>query len=60
MAKVIIRCPRCDAKTRLSLIDPVYEGPYRCWKCQGLFTIRIDDNEVRSCEPLTETEFEKG
>jgi len=59
MHKLVIQCPRCGAKTRLYFIDPVYEGPYRCWKCKGLFRIRTEDNELKSCEPLSEEEFEK-
>jgi len=57
---VIIECPRCSAKTSFSLAQSVYEGPLRCWKCRGLFTVRIEDKELKSCKPLSEEEFEKG
>ena len=59
MAKLVIQCPGCGAEARLSFIDPVYEGPYRCWKCRGLFTIRTEGNELKFCEPLSEEEFEE-
>jgi hypothetical protein len=56
---IIIKCPKCDAETKLSLVDSSYEGPRRCWKCHELFTIKIENNELKSCEPLSQEEFEK-
>ena len=54
-----IECPRCQTEGSLSLVESNYEGPYRCWKCRELFSISIQNNEVRSCEPLSEEEFAK-
>ena len=54
-----IQCPGCDAESRLSLLSSQYEGPFICWKCGGLFRIRIEDKELKSIEPLSEEEFEK-
>jgi len=54
-----IKCPKCGSEGSLSLIESSYQGPYRCWKCRGLFTIEIDNNELKSCEPLSQAEFEK-
>jgi len=54
-----IKCPKCDTEGSLSLVEPSYEGPYRCWKCRELFSIKIEGNELKSCEPLSEEEFEK-
>ena len=54
-----VKCPKCDTEGSFSLADSSYEGPYRCWKCKGLFTIRIENNELKSCEPLSQEEFEK-
>jgi hypothetical protein len=56
---VLIKCPGCNTEASISLVQPVYEGPYRCWKCRGLFRIRIEDEELRLCEPMSEEEFEK-
>jgi Zn-finger nucleic acid-binding protein len=55
----IIRCPGCNTEATISLIESVYEGPYRCWKCRGLFRVRIEDEKLQACEPLSEEEFEK-
>lgn len=54
-----IRCPACQTEGSLSLLEADYEGPYRCWKCRALFTITLKNNELTSCEPLTEEELQK-
>jgi len=54
-----IKCPKCDTEGSVSLADTTYEGPYRCWKCKELFTIRLENNELKSCEPLSQEDFEK-
>jgi len=56
---VKIKCPKCDAESGLSLIESSYQGPYRCWKCRALFTINIENNELKSCEPLSQEEFDR-
>lgn len=52
-------CPKCGAESKLSFVEDSYEGPRRCWKCRELFTIKIENNELISCEPLSQEEFEK-
>lgn len=54
-----IKCPKCETEGSVSLADSIYEGPYKCWKCRELFTIEIRNNELISCEPLSQEEFEK-
>ena len=56
---IVITCPKCQAETKLSLVDADYEGPRKCWKCRELFTIKIKNNELVSCEPLSQEGFEK-
>ncbi|MFC1931371.1 hypothetical protein ACFLXJ_04155 [Chloroflexota bacterium] len=56
---VKIKCPKCNIEGSMSLVEPDYQGPYRCWKCRELFTIRLVNNELKSCEPLSQEEFEK-
>ena len=43
----------------MSLIESSYQGPYRCWKCRELFSIQIENNEVKSFEPITEEQMAK-
>jgi hypothetical protein len=59
MKMVKIKCSKCDAEGSLSLVDPSYKGPFRCWKCRELFLIKVEDNELISCEPLSQEEFER-
>jgi len=54
-----IKCPKCNIEGSLSLVESSYQGPYRCWKCRELFTIKLENNELKSCEPLSQEEFEK-
>jgi hypothetical protein len=56
---VKIKCPGCDTEGTISLLESNYQGPYRCWKCRGLFTIILENNELKSCEPLSQEDFEK-
>jgi len=49
-----IQCPSCGTIGSQSLLQPNYAGPYRCWKCRELFYITIEDNQVKSMEPITE------
>lgn len=56
---VKIGCPKCETEGSLSLIGLRYEGPYRCWKCRELYTILVEDSELKSCEPLDQAEFER-
>jgi len=54
-----IKCPECNTEGSLSLVESSYEGPYRCWKCRALFTIKLENNELKSCEPLSQEEFDR-
>ena len=54
-----IKCPSCNIEGSLSLLESNYEGPYRCWKCRRLFTLKIEEDKVKSCEPLSEEEFNR-
>jgi hypothetical protein len=59
MNMVTIKCPKCSAEGKLSLVETSYIGPRRCWKCRELFTITIVNNELRSSEPLSQEEYDK-
>jgi hypothetical protein len=59
MNMVTIVCPKCQAEGKLSLVEPNYTGPRRCWKCHELFTLTIVNNRVTSSEPLSEDEYRK-
>jgi len=54
-----ITCPKCGTESSMSLTQMVFEGPYRCWKCKETFLIKIVNNKLESCEPLSQEDFEK-
>ncbi len=56
---VKIKCPKCDTEGSLSLTESNYQGSYRCWKCRELFTIKMESNELKSCEPLSQEDFDR-
>jgi hypothetical protein len=57
---VKIKCPKCNVEGTISLLESNYEGPYRCWKCREMFSIALEAGVVKSCEPLSEEEFQKA
>ena len=54
-----MKCSSCQTEGAMSLVESVYKGSYRCWKCRALFTIGLKDNELAFCEPLNEEERQK-
>ena len=56
---VKIKCPKCDTEGSFSLAQSRYQGPYRCWKCKELFIIKIEKNAIKSCELLSQEEFDR-
>ncbi len=54
-----ISCPKCKIEGSFSLAESRYQGPYRCWKCRALYTILIENGALKSCEPLSQEEFER-
>lgn len=54
-----IKCPKCYTDGTISLLEPTYEGPYKCWKCRDLFAIRLKNGAMQSCKPLSQEEFIK-
>ena len=54
-----IKCPKCNIEGTFSLSDPVFDGPYKCWKCKELFHVRIERNVLKSCEPMEGEELAK-
>jgi len=59
MKMVTIKCPECGVDGSMSLIDEKYNGPYKCWKCRAYLKICLVDNNLESCEVITEEEFNK-
>jgi hypothetical protein len=56
---IVLKCPKCNAETKLSLVMDSYRGPRRCWKCGAMFTIEIENNRLVSCEPMSQEDFDR-
>jgi DNA-directed RNA polymerase subunit RPC12/RpoP len=54
-----IKCPNCSSEGKVSFIKPDYEGPYKCWKCQKIFSIKVRGGQVISCEPLSADDLQR-
>ncbi len=54
-----MKCPACGAESKFSFVDDTYEGPRRCWKCRGIFKLKITDGTLIYCDPITEDELKK-
>jgi hypothetical protein len=52
-----MECPGCGAESKFSFVDNSYEGPRRCWSCHELFKMKILNNVLIYCEPLSQEEF---
>lgn len=54
-----IKCPQCQGKMKVFLIESQYQGPLKCTYCKGLFQVTIVDGELNSAKPMTEADLEK-
>ncbi len=54
-----IKCSKCNAENTFSLSDPMYEGPFKCYKCHAVYKIRMEHNVLRSCGPMDPNELAK-
>jgi hypothetical protein len=58
--QVTIKCPSCSSDSSFFLVKNNLMGPFRCWKCKGLFTVKVRNGELEKCEPLAEEAFTKA
>lgn len=59
MNMIKITCTKCNAVGSMSLIDPNFNGPFKCWKCRAYYTLVIHNNKVESLVPLSEEEMKR-
>jgi transposase-like protein len=58
--QVTIKCPSCNSDSSFFLVKDNLMGPFRCWKCKGLFTVKVRKGALEKCEPLAEEVFTKA
>lgn len=54
-----VKCPKCGENTNIWFAEPVYEGPFRCWKCKSPFLVNIANEALKSCELISEDQFQQ-
>ncbi len=58
--QVTIKCPSCNTDSSFFLVKDNLVGPFRCWKCKALFTVKVSKGELITCDPLNEEDFTKA
>jgi hypothetical protein len=58
--QITIKCPACNTDGSFFVAKNVFQGPFRCWKCKELYTIKVKDGNLQQCDPLTQEDFEKA
>ena len=56
---LVIKCIKCGSENSLYLADPIYNGPFLCWKCKGTFSIEIANDKLKSCKPINKEKFDQ-
>jgi hypothetical protein len=57
--QIDIKCPACNTDSSFFIAKNVFQGPFRCWKCKALFTLKVRNGNIEICEPLTQEAFDK-
>ncbi len=58
--QVTIKCPACNTDSSFFVAKNVFQGPFRCWKCKAMFTVKVKDGALQACDPLSNEDFEKN
>jgi hypothetical protein len=57
--QINVKCPSCNSDSSFFIAKPVFQGPFKCWKCKALFTLKAKDGEIQLLEPLSQEAFDK-
>jgi hypothetical protein len=58
--QVTIKCPSCSSDSAFFIQKNVFSGPFRCWKCKALYTVKVKDGELEKCDPLSQEAHDKA
>ncbi len=58
--QVNIKCPACNSDSSFFIVKDSFQGPFRCWKCKALFTVKVRNGDLELCEPLSQEDFDKA
>jgi len=57
--QITIKCPACNTDSSFFILKKVFQGPFRCWKCKALYTVKVRNGDLEICEPLSQEDFDK-
>ncbi len=57
--QITIKCPACNTDSSFFILKEVFQGPFRCWKCKALYTVKVRSGDLEICEPLSQEDFDK-
>jgi hypothetical protein len=57
--QITVKCPSCNTDSSFFVAKNIFQGPFRCWKCKSLFTLKVQDGEIKLLESLSQEDFDK-
>ena len=57
--QIDIKCPACNTESGFFIARNVFQGPFKCRECKAFFTIKVINEELQLCEPLSQEDFDK-
>ena len=57
--QISVKCPACNSDSSFFVVKTVFQGPFKCWKCKSLFTLKAKNGDIELLEPLTQEDFDK-
>ena len=57
--QVTVKCPSCNSDSSFFIAKNIFQGPFRCWKCKSLYSLKVKNSEILTCEPLAQEVFDK-
>jgi len=57
--QINIKCPSCSSDSSFFVAKNIFQGPFRCWKCRSLYTLKVKNGTIEHFEPLSQEDFEK-
>jgi transposase-like protein len=57
--QITIKCPACNSDSNFFVVKDIFQGPFRCWKCKALYTVKYSNGELKQCDELSQEDFDK-
>lgn len=58
--QIDVKCPSCNTDSSFFIAKNIFQGPYKCRSCKSLYTLKVKNGEILSCEPLSQEDFDKA